>query len=792
MTFLRATPFALLSVALFSGLAHAQQDNNVQWGLASHSWFTDRRPICPLNGETFDVIFQSGRLDLTNARVGIDVGADGLGITWVNAAWQSNRGPYDLWRATIPATAPTTGKVAYIIELTDGTDSDYLSIAGVTDSQPAVASWWTLDFTTLEHAPLGATPTTTGTVFRVWAPNATTCNVRGQFSNWGAGTPLTKRGEYFVGRVPNATANQEYKYYFNNNLWKPDPRARHLDNADSYNSTIIDPLAYQWQHPDFSPAPRDRWVVYQLHVGSFAGLNDPAGSFTRVSGYRDVGLRAQHLADLGVNAVMINPINEFPGANSGGYNPVTMWSFESSYGTPDDLKFMVDELHERGIAVILDVVWNHFSVSDNFLWTYDSSQLFFDSPAVDTPWGAQANFDRPQVRDYFLDSVEHVMGEFNLDGYRHDAVFEISGATQAVPGQSLLRAMMDRIRTRFAEAHVIGEIYDNSAWNTSPSGINLHAQYHEAYKNAIQAAIGAAALGDPDLSRLASSLDGSGFGVEGEKVLNYYELHDDAWPLNGNGARAVKEIDTTAPHDDRYASGRTKLGNAITILSRGMPAILQGTEWLEDNGWESQKIDWSHKATYADVFRFYKDLITLRTNRPALFANTPLLSFHVNDAVNVMAFERYQSGGGSFVVVANFSNTDYAEYVVGLPRSGSWGVLMNSDATIYRGRGLGSPAGPVTVDAIPRDGFAQSVRLALPAHSFLLLEHNPQYISLCDTIDFNRDAVFPDTQDVITFLEVFAGAPCPTCGDLDFNNDGIFPDQGDLTQFLEVFAGGNC
>ncbi len=176
-----------------------------------------------------------------------------------------------------------------------------------------------------------------------------------------------------------------------------------------------------------------------------------------------------------------------------------------------------------------------------------------------------------------------------------------------------------------------------------------------------------------------------------------------------------------------YATGRTKLAQGITLLSKGMPAILMGTEWLESNGFESQKIDWSKKTTYAQIFRFYRELIALRTTQPALFANADCRVYHVNDASNVLAFERSVPGGGSYVVLANFSNNDFASYSIGLPRAGAWGVVMNSEDAIYRGRGVGTLPGCVSVSSAARDGFAQSVSLSLPAHGFLLLQHEPPF-----------------------------------------------------------------
>jgi 1,4-alpha-glucan branching enzyme len=692
---------------------------------------------------------------------------------WVDAWRAGTTGEVDVWRAAAPPSTST--RVAYVIEAIDGPDRDYLSASGVTDTLPPVGDWWVLDFETLSHAPLGSTPVDGGVVFRVWSPGATTAHVRGDFNGWSLQHPMRRLGQDFIALVPGASAGQQYKYYFNGRDWRPDPRARRLNNAQNYNAAVHDALGYAWQHPFFSPAPAEQWVVYQLHVGTFAGRNDPRGSTPPVSRFRDVTARVSHLRELGVNAVMLNPVNEFPRERSGGYNPVSMHAFESSYGTPDELKAMVDALHGAGIAVILDVVWNHFTSEDNFLWQFDGTQVYFDTPPVGTPWGPQADIDRPQVATYFLDSVETVMGEFRMDGYRHDAIYELVSASQAIAGQSLVRRSMQLIRRRFPDAHVIGEVYNNSAWNTSPGGIDLDGQYHEAFKNAIKDAVDSAAFGDPDMPRLAATIDGSGPWVEGDRVFNYFELHDEAWPLSGAGrTRAVKRIDTTFPHDDRYALGRTKLANGVTILAQGLPAILMGTEWAEDADWEFEKLDWSKRQTYAGVFDFYRDLIALRTSKPALFANSPARAFHVNDPANVMAFERWGADGRSYVVVANFSNSDFAEYIVGLPRAGDWGQVLNSESSAYRGRGFGGGPRPLIVDPAPRDGFGQSARLRLPAHGFLLLQHRPEYIGPYNPLDVNRDGA-------VDIDDLYAVTQNPT----DLDGDGL-ANSADA-RFLERF-----
>ncbi len=760
----------ILSAGLPTALA--DHDGNIEWDLLSHNAAADRTPLAPTNGGAFDIRFQTAHFDVVTARVGIDENADGIDIVWTDAAFDSTTGPIDSWTASIPATSADT--IAYIIELTDGTDTDYLSATGPADTLPAANDWFTLDFNTLAHASYGASIASEGVVFRVWAPNATSAAVRGDFNNWSPSAhTMTRLGEDFIVHAPTAGAGDRYKFYFNNNLWQPDAQARELLGSQNYNSVVNDPNAYQWQNPNFSPAPPEEWVVYQLHVGTFSGGNgDPLGTFSRPGRFTEVADRVQHLKDLGVNAVMLNPINEFPTPVSGGYNSIAFHAPESSYGSPDDLKVMIDALHGAGIAVILDMVWNHLSSSDNFLWNYDGSQHYFDTPQVDTPWGPQTDMDNPNVRDFFLTSVETTMGEWKIDGYRHDAIYEMVSNVQWAGGQQLVNDSMSLLRNRFPDTHVVGEIYNNSAWNTSPSGINLDGQYHEAFKNAVYQAVEDAAFGDPNIWSLANAIDGSGPWVEGDRVFNYYELHDEAWSLSGDGrTRAVRRIDPSPPHDSRWALGRTKLANGITILAQGMPAILMGTEWAEDNSWETAKLDWTHKDTYAGIVDYYRDLISLRTTKRALFANSPANVFHVNDGANVFAFERTGWDNRSYVVVANFSNTDFAEYIIGLPRSGDWGVIVNSEDTAYQGTGFGDTVGDLTVDNQPRDGFAQSVRLQLPAHGLLLLQHDPEYLTQPCPGDTNGDNAVT-ALDISNVLASFGTTTTegPAAGDV--NADG--------------------
>lgn len=706
----------LPAAALLPGAARAAApDDNVEWAGLSHLAWLDRRPLAPVGGETFAVRFQAWQDDLTSARVRVTTG----GVdSWATAYRVGTRGPYDLWQAQVPATASST--LSYWIELNDGADTDYLSVGGVTDDPPADGGW-VLNFTTHEHAPVGATLTTGGgAAFKVWAPTRSSANVRGTFNGWGLTNPLSKVGEYFVGRVTSGVQDSsEYKFFFNNSVWNTDPRARGLNPlGGNYNAYVRDPFRYAWTHPGFQTPPLDELVIYQLHVGTFAGRNDPVPGAAFPSRYLDVAARVGHLADLGVNAVLINPFTEFPGDESAGYNPITQFSPEWKYGTPDHLKAMVDSLHGRGIAVLLDIVWNHFSVTDNFLWNYDGSQQWFDTPAVDTPWGAQADFDRAAVRDYFVHSMHHWLEEFRLDGFRMDATEFMKNTAQGAAGYALMQRMNDEMDNRWADKVAIAEQLPDDAWITRPTGLGgagFDAQYHDAFTDNLRQEIFDAALGDPEMWKVRNVIVGSGTYLSGRNVVNYVELHDEAWPSSG-GQRLAKTIDTTAPHDDAFARGRSTLAQGLVLLAPGVPAFLMGGEWLEDTDFGANfanRIDWSKKTTYAGQVAFFRKVIGLRTTLPALRAGQPVNVFHVNEAGNVLAFRRWDEQGNPVVVIANFSNGDYPSYRIGMPLAGGWVEVVNSQSAVYGGNGLDNP-GVRATDAIPADGFVQSLDLALP------------------------------------------------------------------------------
>jgi len=714
----RLLALLVAAIACVSGNAFAASPNNdIEWFGISHIAWQDRRPLCPVAGESFQVRVQAYRNDLTAVRVRMVAPA----VSSINAVVIGQRGLYDIWAAQVPATAANIE--SYFIELVDGTDTDYYSTSGVTDNAPGAGLEFVLNFTTLEHAPLGATLSTGGTVFRVWAPNSPTAAVSGEFNGWGVGTALTKTGEYFAGFVPGSLDRKQYKYRFNNgNLWKPDARSRQLNPSGPENSIIENPFRFTWDDAAYTTPPIDQMVVYQLHVGTFAGgPGDPVGGTVFPSRYLDVANRVAHLKNLGVNAVQLNPITEFPGDFSAGYDPITQWGPESKYGSPDELRTMIDLFHRNGIAVLLDIVWNHNSSTDNHMWFYDGTQVYFDDPAEQSPWGSQADFDRLAVRDYYANSALQWLEEYHVDGFRMDATAYMDPYQPA--GYGLMQRFNNEIDARWAGKITIAEELPNDLFITRPTssgGAGFDTQYHDAFTDNLRQEIMDAAAGDPEMFRIAAIINGTPPYLANKSAFNYLELHDEAWPPGGK--RQVKWIDTTAPHDDVFAKGRTKLAQGLVLTAPGVPAMLMGTEWLESVDFGTgagNRLDWSKKTTYAAIHAYYKKLIGLRRASPALWANSPHHVFLTDEAQNLIAFRRF-NGTKELVVIANFSNSDRTGYRVGLPVAGNWNEVLNSQAVEYDGNGVGTP-GVFASEPVTSNGYPQSALLNIPRMGLVIL-----------------------------------------------------------------------
>ncbi len=260
--------------------------------------------------------------------------------------------------------------------------------------------------------PFGTRITESGVRFRLWAPDlgqVGLCLEPGQDA-----LPMAAHGEgWFELTVADAGAGARYRFEVNDALRVPDPAARYNPDDVHAASEVIDPSAFVWRDAAWRGRPWHEAVLYEVHVGTFS----PEGTFAGVM------QRLDYLVELGVTALELMPVADFPGTRDWGYDGVLPFAPDSRYGRPEDLKALIEAAHLRGLMVLLDVVYNHFGPEGNYLHVY--AQPFF-SERRQTPWGAAIAFDGPRpVREFFLHNALYWLQEYHLDGLRLDAVHAI-------------------------------------------------------------------------------------------------------------------------------------------------------------------------------------------------------------------------------------------------------------------------------------------------------------------------------------------------------------------------------
>lgn len=263
--------------------------------------------------------------------------------------------------------------------------------------------------------PFGAALTAEGVRFRLWAPGADRIEL------WldpprGAAEPMNRLPSGWFEQVsPHARSGSRYQFLLQDGLRVPDPASRFNPDDVHGPSMVIDPLSFVWDDDDWHGRRWDETVIYELHVGTFT----PEGTF------RAAMAKLDHLAGLGVSAINLMPVADFPGKADWGYDGVLIFAPDARYGTPDDFKRLVQAAHQKGLSVFLDVVYNHFGPEGNYLYVY--AKPFFDA-SLATPWGDAINFGGTgsrTVREFFIHNALFWIEEYHLDGLRLDAVHAI-------------------------------------------------------------------------------------------------------------------------------------------------------------------------------------------------------------------------------------------------------------------------------------------------------------------------------------------------------------------------------
>jgi maltooligosyltrehalose trehalohydrolase len=245
------------------------------------------------------------------------------------------------------------------------------------------------------------------TRFHLWAPaqKRVTVEIEG-----GARVPMRANDGGWFDAEAVCGAGAAYRYVLESGLKVPDPASRAQTDDVHGPSLVVDPRAYRWRHPDWHGRPWVETVLYELHVGLLGGFAGVARELDRLAG-------------VGITAIELMPLNDFPGTRNWGYDGVLPFAPDRAYGAPEDLKALVDAAHERGLMIFLDVVYNHFGPDGNYLASY-APQFFRDD--VTTPWGAAIDFRRPEVRRFFTENALYWLMEYRFDGLRFDAVHAIT------------------------------------------------------------------------------------------------------------------------------------------------------------------------------------------------------------------------------------------------------------------------------------------------------------------------------------------------------------------------------
>ena len=526
-----------------------------------------------------------------------------------------------------------------------------------------------------------------GIEFSLFAPYNEEVALKGSWNNWQP-IPMQKdKDGWWQITVPLADSDYEYKFtvksksYFmeGQTVDISDPRAPELTPTTFENAIarvrggkrIVH--EHKFKHDDRPLPSNDQLVIYEMHIGDFTG--GPGDDAPTKGTYNDVIRKLDYLKDLGLTAIEVMPVNEFPSPRSWGYNPHSLFAVENTYGTPTDFARLVDECHKQGIRVIMDVVFNHMA-EDAPLTKIDYTYWFHkDNPhPPDQRFGPDFNYEfydeklgiwpaRQEVRD----AVLYWMENFHIDGFRLDATYLIAN-------YDMLYFLHETV---FREAHeqdkpfyTIAENLPQDPTIATPHG-PLDAAWHENFYYQLNATI----LGQERLGRHPYDLDGlicvmepqcEGFGGA-FNVVNYTDNHDKD--------HLMWELGAHANTFDDAAFRRMKLGFSLLMTSPGMPMIWMGDEFGEaaPKTLDWQRIDWAllNNDRNNDLKEHVEGLIKLRTSTPALQGDGfEVMGKHYDRGL--LAFKRWDGKGGLVVVVANLKDSYAGDFTFGWPENGRW------------------------------------------------------------------------------------------------------------------------
>lgn len=583
-----------------------------------------------------------------------------------------------------------------------------------------------------------------GVRFSVYSAYATSVSVVGQFNGWnGSSNPMTKGADsVWTTTVTNAQPYQEYKFLVNGSVYMKDPLSlRVVDSSSGANSIIENLDAYTWSSADsgFQVPPLEQLVIYELHLPSFMSKNDGVSTTSGQRFNNFVTHKLDYLKALGVNCIEIMPIHEFPGEVSWGYNPVYYHAPESSFGSPWDFQRLVDECHKRGIAVILDVVYNHTAGNDNEpLWNFENRPAnLLDSAGGNLAWyypatmgptiyGPEINYGSARVRSALVDDARLWVDKYHVDGFRFDFILPIrrdepgaeDGEGNPDPnGEQFLRELTNAIRPlKNNKLIVIAEDHAGDSFitrNTSEGGLGFMSQWQQMYD--LINVMSAGSDNDRNMNTLQFLLGqtiATNYG--GHEIVKYHTSHDQA--AQSQGQRYPNRIGDPG---NWAVKRRSLLSNLFVLSGSGIPMLFMGDEFYQTGYWsdnpnQSGYIDWNNLTNNATYYAASRDLIWMKTKTNAMRSNN--CSVEVVDNTQKYLVWRRWNGGSMIQFAANLTAFDKTVSIPFSEQNATFTHLMSTGWSMYGGSDS-SNAGQTTSS----NWFGT---VTIPAYGFIAFSSN--------------------------------------------------------------------
>ena len=645
------------------------------------------------------------------------------------------------------------------------------------------------------NTPMGANLISGGgATFRAWGPLATAVYINGSFggsSMMGQTDDLLMAKDahgYWTGFVARAGESDPYRFWVvgpGGSGYKRDPYARELASASAFpncNSLIRSATSYPWHDGAFVTPDFSNMIIYQLHIGTY---NPSAPGVP--STFLDVIEKIPYLAALGINVLQPLPVDEMETDPSMGYNGADLFSPDFPYvvtspaalngylatingllsakglsplrmeditAGPAQLKALVDLCHVYGIALTLDVVYNHAggftvngSLDDNCIYYWDRARnvgnnndsLYFTDQDRGTG-GLSFALWKNDVCQFLINNALYYIGEFHIDGFRYDEISDLI-SMNCDSGWTLCRNLTDTLR--YVKPRLLqnaefwpGEVgnypkpWPSIVTSTANGGAGFNVVQHDGLRGAVRNAVNAASFGQNasiNFDAIAANLYPQGF-AHGWQAVPCVENHDIV--KVGTGLRIPALADGSS-HESWYARSRSRFATGLLLTAPGIPQIFMGQEFLEDKQWSwdptsSNLIWWAGLNSGTDTarvnhLRFTQDLIQLRWNYPALRSDN-VNPFHVHDQNRVIAFHRWLEGTGQdVVVVATLAEETWYNYGIGFPFGGAWREVFNSDVyDNWVNPIVAGNSGGINASGGPLHGFPASAKIVIPANGFVV------------------------------------------------------------------------